>query len=210
MFETKVIVAPNSPSERAKARIMPATMPGRIRGNVMVANTQTGLAPKVPAAASRRRSTASTESRIARTGQGRAGPAKGEDDAEPLFQQPAERTPPAEQQQQDIAGDDRRHDQRQVNDDVQQRAAPEPAAGEQKRHNNAEWQAAQHRPESDLQGQPDRGPFLGRKGEEVRHRFLSSMVKPYFSNCRAASGHLRSPTNGAESGFCDDAVTPIG
>ena len=42
-------------------------MPGRISGRVMVANTQSGLAPSVPAAASSRRSTASIDSRMART-----------------------------------------------------------------------------------------------------------------------------------------------
>jgi hypothetical protein len=42
-------------------------MPGRISGRVTVRKTQTGLAPSVPAAASSLRSTASMESRIART-----------------------------------------------------------------------------------------------------------------------------------------------
>src|SRR5215472_6298435 len=67
MFETKVIVAPNSPSARAKDRIMPARIPGTISGNVIVAKIHNAFAPSVPAASSRRRSTASIDSRIERT-----------------------------------------------------------------------------------------------------------------------------------------------
>jgi hypothetical protein len=62
-----VIVAPNSPSARAKDNTIPARMPGKINGKVTVAKIQKGPAPSVPAASSRRRSTASTDSRIART-----------------------------------------------------------------------------------------------------------------------------------------------
>jgi hypothetical protein len=71
MFETKVMVAPNSPMERAKARIMPAISPGAISGRVMVRKTQAGLAPSVLAAASSRWSTPSMESRMARTMSGK-------------------------------------------------------------------------------------------------------------------------------------------
>ena len=46
---------------------MPAMMPGRISGSVTVGNTQSGLAPSVPAASSSLRSTASIDSRMART-----------------------------------------------------------------------------------------------------------------------------------------------
>ena len=100
-------------------------MPGRISGSVMVANTQSGLAPSVPAAASSLRSTASIDSRMARTisgkahdaaGERRAGPAEGEDDAEMLGEKGADRAALAEGEQQQIAGDDRRQDQRQVHD----------------------------------------------------------------------------------------------
>jgi hypothetical protein len=39
MFDTKVMVAPNSPMARAKHNMPPATMPGRISGSVTVENT---------------------------------------------------------------------------------------------------------------------------------------------------------------------------
>jgi len=71
MFDTKVMVAPNSPMALAKHRIMPARMPGTMSGKVTVANTQAGLAPSVPAACSRRASTASIDSLIARTMSGK-------------------------------------------------------------------------------------------------------------------------------------------
>ena len=61
------MVAPNSPMARAKERMAPATMPGAIKGKVMVANTQSGLAPRVAPACSSRLSTASIERRMART-----------------------------------------------------------------------------------------------------------------------------------------------
>jgi len=51
----------------AKARIIPAIMPGRMSGRVTVRKTQRGLAPSVPAAASSFRSTVSIDSRIERT-----------------------------------------------------------------------------------------------------------------------------------------------
>jgi len=49
----------------------PAITPGRQSGRVMVANTRSGWAPRVPAADSRRVSTASIESRMARTSSGK-------------------------------------------------------------------------------------------------------------------------------------------
>ena len=49
----------------------PAITPGRQSGRVMVANTQSGWAPKVPAADSSRVSTASIERRMARTSNGK-------------------------------------------------------------------------------------------------------------------------------------------
>ena len=72
MFDTKVMVAPNSPIALAKARTAPAITPGRIRGRVTVAQTHGPEAPSVPAACSSRGSTASTDSRIARTISGKA------------------------------------------------------------------------------------------------------------------------------------------
>src|SRR5260370_1322017 len=44
MFETKVMVAPNSPMALAKDKIMPAIIPGAISGNVTNTNTQNELA----------------------------------------------------------------------------------------------------------------------------------------------------------------------
>jgi hypothetical protein len=67
MLETNVIVAPNSPSERAKARIAPVTSPGQASGSVTVKKTRARLAPRVRPAASSRVSTASIAWRIART-----------------------------------------------------------------------------------------------------------------------------------------------
>lgn len=63
----KVIVAPNSPMLRAKDRIIPAMMPGSVRGSVITTKTHAGPAPRDAAASSRRRSTASIKRRIART-----------------------------------------------------------------------------------------------------------------------------------------------
>jgi len=72
MFDTKVMVAPNSPSERAKPSTSEAQIPGRDKGTVMLVNVFQGPAPNVRAAPSRRRSTASIDSRIARTISGSA------------------------------------------------------------------------------------------------------------------------------------------
>ncbi len=134
------MVAPNSPIALAKQRIMPAMMPGRISGSVMVPKTQAGLAPSVPAAASSRRSTASIDRRMARTISGKAmtpqarccaGPAEREDDAEILVQEGADRTALAEGEQQQIAGHHRRQDQRQMNEPVEHGLAPEFPARQQ-------------------------------------------------------------------------------
>jgi hypothetical protein len=67
MLATNVIVAPNSPIARAKARIMPATIPGAASGAVIVAKTMAAGAPRVLAAASSCGSTVSIDRRIART-----------------------------------------------------------------------------------------------------------------------------------------------
>ena len=65
------MVAPNSPMALANDRIIPATIPGRVNGSVIVQKTQAGFAPSVPAAASSLRSTASMDSRMARTIRGK-------------------------------------------------------------------------------------------------------------------------------------------
>ena len=62
-----MMVAPNSPRLRANARVTPVSTPGAIKGRVMVPNTQNGPAPRVRAVASSPRSTASRDSRMART-----------------------------------------------------------------------------------------------------------------------------------------------
>ena len=72
MLETKVMVAPNSPKPRAKASMAPVKMPGNISGRLTVANTQSGGAPSVRAAASSFTSTLSSERRMARTIRGKA------------------------------------------------------------------------------------------------------------------------------------------
>ena len=66
------MVAPNSPRLRAKPRIAPANSPGAVSGRVTVTNTSSRPAPSVRAADSRRVSTASSDSRIARTINGKA------------------------------------------------------------------------------------------------------------------------------------------
>ncbi len=72
MLETKVMVAPNSPRQRANASTTPDRMPGSVSGRVMVANTRAREAPRVRAAVSSLASTASMASRIARTSKGNA------------------------------------------------------------------------------------------------------------------------------------------
>jgi hypothetical protein len=71
MFETKVIVAPNSPSARAKARSAPVITPAMASGSVTVKNTRVRLAPSVRAASSSRGSTDSIARRTARTSSGK-------------------------------------------------------------------------------------------------------------------------------------------
>ena len=72
ILETKVIVAPNSPNERAKPSTMPAKIPGKDRGSVMLKNTRHGEDPNVRAACSSLGSTFSNAKRIARTTNGNA------------------------------------------------------------------------------------------------------------------------------------------
>src|SRR3546814_13192327 len=72
MFETKVMVAPNSPTDLANPSTAPAITPGKLRGRVMVAKVLSGDTPRVRAAPSSRASTSSIASRIARTTRGRA------------------------------------------------------------------------------------------------------------------------------------------
>lgn len=72
MFDTKLIVAPNSPSAFANARLIPATRPGRLSGSVTCRNAAHGRAPRPDAASCTSRGIASIDSRIARTNSGNA------------------------------------------------------------------------------------------------------------------------------------------
>lgn len=72
MFDTKVIVAPNSPRLRAKAKIVPVKIPGRMSGRVTVMKTHLGDAPKVRAACSNPIFTSSKDNRMERTINGSA------------------------------------------------------------------------------------------------------------------------------------------
>ena len=71
MAETKVMVAPNSPSALAKPSTAPATSPGHASGRVMVKKRRHGDAPRVAAASSSLRSTFSMERRMVRTIRGK-------------------------------------------------------------------------------------------------------------------------------------------
>ena len=65
-----MIVAPNSPSARAKAKSTPARSPRRASGTVMVQKTRHGEAPRVRAICSRRGLVSSNATRAARTSSG--------------------------------------------------------------------------------------------------------------------------------------------
>ena len=99
------MVAPNSPIALAKHRMAPAITPGRQSGRVMVAKTRNGWAPRVRGRRFEprvdgldRQADGAHQQRKAhhRTGQRRAGPAEGEDDAELLVEEGADRPALAE------------------------------------------------------------------------------------------------------------------
>ena len=123
-----MIVAPNSPRLRANESSVPVMMPGNASGTVIVASTRSRPAPSVRAAASSFSSTASSESRIARTMSGKpmtahaiAAPVqrKAENDAEMFIQESADGAPPAEQEQQEITDYHRRQHEREMHDRVE-------------------------------------------------------------------------------------------
>src|SRR5712672_3416418 len=132
MLETKVMVAPNSPSALANASTMPAMTPGKASGKVTVRNAHRPLAPRVAAASSSRRSIASNDSRIARTRSGNA--ITPQASAAPV--------------------------QRQMHDAVEQRLAPEVLPRQQPGDGDAERQRHHGRHQRDAERQRDRGPFL--------------------------------------------------
>ena len=155
ILETKVMVAPNSPSARAKASMVPAMMPGSASGSVMVAKLQNGLAPSVAAASSSRRSIASIDSRMARTISGNAmtpqeiaAPVQRNENTMPKWS--ARKAPTGalrpERDEQQIAGHHRRQHQRQVDKRIEQRLAPEILARQQQRDGDAERQRHQPSP----------------------------------------------------------------
>ena len=120
------MVAPNSPSARAKHKSTPAITPGKASGKVTVKNTRM-IGPKrrggvfkpsidrfegEPDRANHERKAHDA------AGQRRAGPAERENDAEMFVQEGADRSPAAEPDEQEIAGDDGRQHQRQENKSV--------------------------------------------------------------------------------------------
>ena len=137
MFEAKVIVAPNSPSERAKPSTAPAAMPGS-------AQRQGDRQERPPAARAERARGVDQppvdrldrqphrphhqRQRHHRRGERRAGPAEHQRDPELRLEPAADRPVAAEQQQQQPAGHHRRHHQRQVDQRVEQDLARETAA----------------------------------------------------------------------------------
>ena len=148
------MVAPNSPMARAKQRMAPAMMPGRDQRQRHGEEHVSGLAPSVAAACSSLRSTASTESWMARTISGKpmmaqasAAPVQRKANTMPrcASSQRAERALPAEQQQQHIARHHRRQHQRQQHQRVEQRAPVEAAAGQDHGHENAKREARHRR-----------------------------------------------------------------
>ena len=72
MFETNVMVAPNSPRLLAKANIIPVIIPGVISGSVIEKNVRKGPTPNVLEASSSPLSTFSIDNRIERTIRGKA------------------------------------------------------------------------------------------------------------------------------------------
>src|ERR1700756_4598184 len=99
MFETKVIVAPNSPIALAKPSTMPASTPGSASGSVTVANTRQGAAPRVSgvgAAVARldRKPDRAHQKRKRHhaAGERSTGPAEREDDAEMIGQPAADQS----------------------------------------------------------------------------------------------------------------------
>ncbi|OQB94161.1 MAG: hypothetical protein BWX86_01545 [Verrucomicrobia bacterium ADurb.Bin122] len=65
-----MMVAPNSPRARAKARVAPASSPRRASGSVTLKKVRQGLAPRVRATCSKRTGTSSKATRAARTSSG--------------------------------------------------------------------------------------------------------------------------------------------
>ena len=140
MLPTKVMVAPNSPIDRAKLRIAPAITPGSTSGRVTSPKhperrgaERPGRLLEPPVDGLDRQAHGADHQREPHDGAGqrRPGPAEREGDAEFGIEPAADRPAPAEGQQQQIAGHDGRQDQREMNDRVEQplsgEGAPAPA-----------------------------------------------------------------------------------
>src|SRR5208337_2118462 len=93
----------------------------------------------------------------------RAGPAEREHDAEMIGEERTDWPAPPERDQEQIAGDHRREHQRQMNETVEQRLAPKVSARQQEGKGKPERQRHRGGDQSDLERQPDRNPFDGRK-----------------------------------------------
>ena len=174
MLATKVIVAPNSPIALAKPRISPAMIPGAASGKVTVAKTNQDGAPSVCAACSSRASTASIDSRIARTISGKpitaaasAAPVQRKENVNP--QQASKSAPedslPSEADQQQPAGDHRRQHQRQMHQRVDQRLAGKSPPRQQPGDGHGERQARQRADRGDLEREEYRRPFRRREDQ---------------------------------------------
>ncbi len=141
-----MIVAPNSPSDRAQLITRPAASAALASGTVMARNSCRSDAPSTRAASSRSRSTPAIPVRAERTKNGAdtkvwaritATVVNGieiAEDVERLRQQAA----PAEDEQQGEAGDRRRQDDRQVDDGLQPALAAELPSGQDEGQRQAE------------------------------------------------------------------------
>ena len=122
MLPAIMIVAPNSPMLRAKARTQPLRIPGRANGSMTVQKASQRPAPRVRGGlheavingckcqANRPHEQRKTDDR---RGQGRSFPIENESQTQRSFEEPAEDSLPSKCQQQQIAGDDRGQHERQ-------------------------------------------------------------------------------------------------
>ena len=160
-----MIVAPNSPSARAKESTAPDTRPGRTSGRVTRRKTVVGRAPSVAAtdlvAAAGRAQRALEADHEERQGDERlrhhhGGGGERDLDAEHL-ERLAEQPAPAERVEQGDAADDRRQHQRQQDQGPEQVLAGELGPGQHHGHRHAEDDAEQGAGGRRPQAQQQRG-----------------------------------------------------
>ena len=152
MLAAKMMVAPNSPKERAKLNSEPTSRPGAARRKVTVRKVRTGPAPRVRATRSRRGVHALNPEAHRAQHQGKADHGRGQDRALPVEGQleiegcehRAEETAAAKKQQEQIAGDHRRQDQRQVTEAVERDLERKLPPGQQPAQQHGWQQAQQH------------------------------------------------------------------